>query len=142
MTQFLRTNEAGGVSPCVATDHLVFASALAIDTKTMKRVPEAKTIADETRIVIKRLESLLAEAGCTLRDVAKTTCFVRDEAYRMEFVFAYKECFDPGPYPSRASYSIGLAGDCRVQIDAIAILPTDGARPRGCPPSSPRASGR
>ena len=123
MTQFLRTNEAGGVSPCVVTDHLVFAAALAIDTKTMKRVPEAKTIADETRIVIKRLESLLAEAGCTLRDVAKTTCFVRDEAYRMEFVFAYKECFDPGPYPSRASYSIGLAGDCRVQIDAIAVRP-------------------
>ena len=123
MTQFLRTNEAAGVSSCVVTDHLVYASALAIDLKTMKRVPEAQTIADETRIVIKRLESVLAEAGCTLRDIAKTTCFVRDEAYRFDFVYAYKECFDPGPYPSRATYSIGLAGDCRVQIDAIAIRP-------------------
>ncbi len=124
MTRFLRTNEAAGVSSGVVTDHFVYASALAIDIKTMKRVPEAHTIADETRIVIKRLESILAEAGCTLRDIAKTTCFVRDEAYRFEFVYAYKECFDPGPYPSRATYSIGLAGDCRVQIDAIAIRPT------------------
>jgi 2-iminobutanoate/2-iminopropanoate deaminase len=122
-TRFLRTNAAAGVSPGAVTGHLVYASALAIDIQTMKRVPEAQTVADETRIAIKRLESVLAEAGCTLRDVAKTTCFVRDEAYRFEFVYAYKECFDPGPYPSRASYSLGLAGDCRVQIDAVAVLP-------------------
>jgi 2-iminobutanoate/2-iminopropanoate deaminase len=122
--KYLGTNEASGVSVCVVTDHLVYASALAIDPKTMKRVPEAQSVADETRIAVKRLESRLAEAGCSLRDVAKTTCFIRDEAQRFDFVYAYKECFDPGPYPSRASYSLGLAGDCRFQVDAIAIRPT------------------
>lgn len=125
MTRFLNSPELGpsatGVSAGAATEPLVFAAALAIDLETMKRVAEADTIANETRVCLRRLEGILREAGCTLRDIAKTTCYLSDEAYRSEFIDAYKEVFEPGPYPARCSFVLGLAGDCRVQIEAIAV---------------------
>jgi 2-iminobutanoate/2-iminopropanoate deaminase len=89
----------------------------------MKRVPEADTIADETRVVLERIQKQLANAGLTLRDIAKTTCYLREESYRMEFVEAYREIFAPGPYPARCTVVLGLAGDCRVQIEAVAAAP-------------------
>jgi 2-iminobutanoate/2-iminopropanoate deaminase len=112
-----------GVSAGASTGRFVFAAASAIDVATMRRVPEADTVANETRVVIERLGRVLNEAGCSLQDLAKVTCFVSDEAFRMEFIFAYRDLLAPGPYPSRATFSIGLAGDCRVQIDAIAVRP-------------------
>ncbi|MGH3242043.1 MAG: RidA family protein [Spirillospora sp.] len=99
---------------------LVYAVSLAIDVATMKRVPEADTVANETRVVLDRLGARLADSGLTLRDVAKTTCYLRDESYYEEFERAYREAFAPGPYPARSTVVLGLAGDCRVQIEAVA----------------------
>lgn len=112
-----------GVSAGAATSRLVFTAGSSIDATTMQRVPEADTIFNETRVVLERIERTLKEAGCTLKDLAKVSCFVSDEAHRMDFVYAYRDLLAPGPYPSRATFSIGLAGDCRVQIDAIAVRP-------------------
>jgi 2-iminobutanoate/2-iminopropanoate deaminase len=111
---------AHGVSAGAVTDRLVFASASAIDPATMRRVPEADTVANETRVCFERIERTLLEAGLDLSDIAKATCWVSDEAHRMDFIFAYRDLLAPGPYPSRATFSIGLPGDARVQIDAIA----------------------
>jgi 2-iminobutanoate/2-iminopropanoate deaminase len=99
---------------------LTFASSLAIDVETMKRVPEADSIAAEARVVFDRIENQLAREGLTLRDVAKATCYLREESYRAEFLDAYKAAFEPGPYPARNKIVLGLAGDCRVQIEVIA----------------------
>jgi 2-iminobutanoate/2-iminopropanoate deaminase len=113
------TNGAGNASGTV-TDDLVFASAVAIDVSTMRRVAEADTIEHETAVVLSQIADLLGQAGLTLRDIAKTTCYISDEADRMDFIMAYKKHFDPGPYPARCTFVMGLAGDCRVQVDAIA----------------------
>lgn len=120
MKAYLAPPSDGSTASGAATDHFVFACAVAIDVATMRRVSEAVTIADETRVVLRSIEAQLAEAGCTLRDVVKTTCYVSDEAHRMEFIYAYKEVFAPGPYPARCTFSLGIAGNCRVQVDAIA----------------------
>ena len=105
---------------------LVFAAASAIDPATMRRVPEAATLHDEVRVCLERLERRLGERGLTLRDLAKVTCWVSDEAHRMEFISAYRDLLAPAPYPSRATFSAGLVGDCRVEIDAIAAGPAGG----------------
>jgi 2-iminobutanoate/2-iminopropanoate deaminase len=105
------------------SDRLVFASASALDPATQRRVPEAESLRDEVRVCLERLERRLGDAGLTLRDLAKVTCWVGDEAHRMEFIYAYRDLLAPAPYPSRATFSTGLPGDCRVQIDAIAARP-------------------
>jgi 2-iminobutanoate/2-iminopropanoate deaminase len=102
------------------TGPFVYASSLAIDVQKMQRLPGADTIASETRIVLERITAQLERAGLTLRDVVKTTCYLRDESYRGEFLDAYKAAFTPGPYPARATVVLGLAADCRVQIEVVA----------------------
>lgn len=109
-----------GLSSGTATDRFVYAAGLALDQNTMKRREDAASIGDETRICLENIGILLAEEGLGLRDIVKTTCYLRDESYRGEFIEAYKAVFDPGPYPARCSFVLGLASDLRVQIEAIA----------------------
>lgn len=104
----------------VITDHLVFTGASAIDPETMKRVAGAETIKGEVKIILERIESVLAEADLTLKDLTKITVWLSEEQYRFEFIEAYVELMAPGPYPSRGLFTIGLVGDCRIQIEAIA----------------------
>jgi 2-iminobutanoate/2-iminopropanoate deaminase len=112
-----------GLSSGTATSAFVYAAGLALDQNTMKRRADAGTIADEVRICLENIGIILAEQGLTLRDVVKTTCYMRDEAYRGEFITAYKAQFDPGPYPARCSFVLGLASDLRIQIEAVAAKP-------------------
>lgn len=111
---------SAGLSSGTSTDKFVYAAGLALDQATMKRRTDAETIADETRICLENIGIILAEEGLTLRDVVKTICYLRDEAHRAEFIDAYKKVFDPGPYPARNSFVVGLASNLRVQIEAIA----------------------
>ncbi|MGV9292547.1 RidA family protein [Amycolatopsis sp. NPDC003676] len=122
MRQLLSTNAAGIAAGTVA-GNMVFTAASAIDVATMKRVSEADTIKDETRVILQRIERTLAEAGCTLRDLAKVTCFVSEEKHRLDFAAAWRDLLAPGPYPSRAMVRMDLVSDCRVQVDAIAVRP-------------------
>jgi 2-iminobutanoate/2-iminopropanoate deaminase len=55
--------------------------------------------------------------------VVKSTCYFSDEAHRFEAIEAYRQAFAPGPYPARCSFTLGLAGDCRVQIEVVAAAP-------------------
>ncbi len=112
-----------GLNPGVATNGYVFAGGMALDLYKLERLPEADTIAAETKLCLKEIEGILEAAGCTLRDVVKTTCYLSDDAYRAEFWQAYTEVFAPGPYPARCTFVVGIAGDCRVEIEAIAVRP-------------------
>ncbi len=123
MLKFLRERPSNGVSAGSVTDDFVFCAGIAIDSATMKRLPEADTIANETQAVLKRLEGVLAEGGCTLRDVVKANCYLTKDSFREEFQAAFKKAFDPGPYPVANTYVIGIAGDCRIQIEATAVPP-------------------
>lgn len=123
MPTFLSESELGdkyGLSSGVIVGDYVFVAGMALD-ENIKRSAEAKTIGDEVRICLGQIEDGLAKAGCTLRDVVKTTCWLSDESYRAEFIEAYREVFAPGPYPARITLVAGIAGDCRVEIDAIAM---------------------
>lgn len=109
-------------APAPARSPLVHASALAIDVATMALVPEADTIAHETEVVLARVGARLAAAGLGLEDVVKTTCYLSDERHLAEFSAAYQRAFG-GRLPVTCTVFLGLAGNCRVQIDAVAVRP-------------------
>jgi 2-iminobutanoate/2-iminopropanoate deaminase len=110
-----------GLSLGVDTPQMVFAAGMACDTENGTRMAEAVTIADETRICLEMVDAVLKEAGSSLKDVVKTTCYLHDRHYYKEFVGAYREFFGEGPYPARCTFYVGIGADCRVEIDAIAI---------------------
>lgn len=107
-------------APATARSPFVYASALAIDVATMRLVPEADTIAHETEVVLARIGARLEANGLGFADVVKTTCYLRDAAHLDEFATAYEKAFAPGPLPVTCTVVLGLAGDCRVQIDVVA----------------------
>ncbi|MGH3239215.1 MAG: RidA family protein [Spirillospora sp.] len=119
MKRLIKPN-TNGPSAGAVTDHFVFAAASAIDPATMRRVPEAESLHDEVRVCLERIERTLNEAGLTLKDLTKMNCWVSEERHRLDFAYAYRDLLAPGPYPSRSLFVIGLPGDCRVQIEAIA----------------------
>lgn len=129
MTEFLNPRNLPypnfGLSPGVATRDLVFAGGMALDLDTLRRKEEADTIANETRVALSEIEDTLKAAGCSLRDVVKTTCYLSDDSYRKECWEAYTEAFAPGPFPARTTFVVGIAGDCRVEIDAVAVRPKE-----------------
>lgn len=128
MTEYLNPAELGdfsssGLSSGTATETFVYAAGLALDPTTMQRRADAVSIADETRICLDNICKILDEVGLGLCDIVKTTCYLREESYRFEFIEAYKSAFGDGPYPARNSYVLGIASNCRVQIEAVAVRP-------------------
>ena len=69
---------------------------------------------------MKNIEAILAEAGCTLADVVKTTIFLKDLNDFAEVNAAYATFFPENP-PARACVQVAkLPRDAKVEIEAIA----------------------
>ena len=69
---------------------------------------------------MKNIEAILAEAGCTLKDVVKTTIFLKDLNDFAEVNAAYATFFPANP-PARACVQVArLPRDARVEIEAVA----------------------
>ena len=69
---------------------------------------------------MKNIEAILAEAGCTLKDVVKTTIFLKDLNDFAEGNAAYATFFPENP-PARACVQVAkLPRDAKVEIEAIA----------------------
>lgn len=79
-------------------------------------------VAAQTKQVFANLEARLAEAGATLADVVKTTCFLTDIATFAEFNEAYVAGFGDHR-PARSTVGVaGLPGGAVVEIEAIAVV--------------------
>ena len=77
---------------------------------------------------MKNIEAILAEAGCTLKDVVKTTIFLKDLNDFAEVNAAYATFFPENP-PARACVQVAkLPRDAKVEIEAIASVTLDPAR--------------
>lgn len=122
MTTFLTATptESGFASGAVVGD-LVYAEADALDAATGRRVPEAGTIAEETRVCLDRLAAVLAEADRGLGDLVKINCYLARDEDRAEFWATYDEVFaELGVSAVRLTQVGGVAGEARVLLDAIA----------------------
>jgi 2-iminobutanoate/2-iminopropanoate deaminase len=109
------------LSPAIETDHSVIVSGtVAFDETTGHRLAELDTIQAETKWCLDMIAKLLGLAGCSLRDVVKTTVYLADRDYYAAMNEAYSEYWDQGDFPTRATLVVGLVSDCRVEIEATA----------------------
>ena len=106
--------------PATRVGNLVFCSgALGVD-ESFKLVEGG--VGAQTRQAIANLEAVLAEAGATLADVAKTTVWLTDLANFADFNAAYAEAFGED-LPARSTVTSELAiPGALVEIEAIASI--------------------
>jgi 2-iminobutanoate/2-iminopropanoate deaminase len=109
------------LSQGVETESLVFANGMAFDNETRTRMAAADSIADETRIVLDAIDAMLRDSGCTMADVAKTTVYLSERSFYDEMNSVYREYWQPGEFPTRATIYVGLGSECRVEIDVMAV---------------------
>ena len=103
-----------------AAGSMVFVSGqLPIDPKTGELCTGSMT--EQTNQSMNNVAAILAEAGCTLADVVKTTIFLKDLGDFAEVNAAYAAFFPADP-PARACVQVAkLPKDARVEIEAIAV---------------------
>lgn len=115
---------ASPISQGIRIGPMIFVSGqLGIDPKSQKRVSGG--IAMETEQALKNVEAVLEQAGASMADVVKTTCFIADNDDFAVFNEAYSRFF-PGHRPARSTVQVGLTRGCLVEIEAIAYLRTAG----------------
>ncbi|NBC83603.1 MAG: hypothetical protein GVY19_09495 [Bacteroidetes bacterium] len=81
---------------------------------------EEESIASQTKRVLHNLEHILQEAGFTLQDVVKTTCFLQDMNDFQSFNEVYDQFFNSGS-PARSAIEVSaLPRGALIKIEAIA----------------------
>lgn len=107
---------AGPYSQGIMTEQFVFVSGQRpVDPATGKMREGIKA---QTEQVIKNVESVLKEAGCTLSDIVRSTVYLSDIAYFNEMNQVYSAMV-PEPFPARSTFGVQLRG-ILVEIDVIA----------------------
>src|SRR4051812_44383438 len=77
-------------------------------------------VVEQTRQVIRNLETVLAAGGARLSDVVSVTVYLADPDLWTAFNTVYKELM-PAPYPTRTAIGASLRGFL-VEISAVAYL--------------------
>lgn len=80
------------------------------------------TIGEQTRAAMECVKAVLAEAGCTLDDVVKSTVWLADAGDFADFNAAYAEYFPVDP-PARSTVESKLMIDIKVEIEVVAHKP-------------------
>ncbi len=79
-------------------------------------------ISEQTEQVMKNLEAILSEAGCTFENVVKTTCLLSDIANFKAMNEVYGKYFTETP-PARAAFAVkDLPLGAMVEIEAVAVI--------------------
>lgn len=77
----------------------------------------------QTKQVFTNLSAVLEEAGSSLEDMVKTTCFLTDMNDFATVNEIYASYFPGGVYPSRSAIEISkLPKGALIEIEAIAII--------------------
>jgi 2-iminobutanoate/2-iminopropanoate deaminase len=114
--------KTGTYSAGIVCDGWLYVSGHAsLDLKTGALI--SGTIGEETSVTLTSIGKVLAEAGCTFEDVVKCTCYLARIEDFNEFDKAYAKFFDGVP-PARSTVQAGLGGGIKVEIDAIARIPS------------------
>ena len=93
-----------------------------LDMKT--GVGLASTIEEETALTLKNFELILKNAGIDRHHVVRCTCYLSDMKYFEGFNQTYGELFT-GIRPARTTVQAGLMKGIKVEIDAIARMPSN-----------------
>ena len=80
-------------------------------------------IKEQTRQTLENIKAILEEAGTTLDNVLKTTCYLKELDDRPGFNEVYASYF-PDNRPARTAFQAGALGEgMLVEIEAIACIP-------------------
>lgn len=116
----VRAGQRQPLSAAVAWDRLVFVSG---QVPMANGQPCAADIAGQTHATLDMVAAVLADAGCTLADVVKTTVWLTDAADYPAFNAAYGERFAPETAPARSTVIAGLIAPVKLEIEAVAVRP-------------------
>ncbi|MDW7747930.1 RidA family protein [Halomonas sp.] len=110
-------------SHMVIDDDYVFLSGL-----TAEDIQGGETVigdmAEETRLVMRSLQRMLASAGCDMADVVRVDVHITDLDMIRDMDAAYAEFFDAHRYPARTcTQSPRLYGGAHVEITVMARRP-------------------
>lgn len=125
MKKVIATNNApGAIGPysqaIVANGMLFISGQIPINPATGNIVEGG--INEQTEQVMKNLQAILAEAGCTFDNVVKSTCLLSDMANFGAMNAIYGKYFTENP-PARAAFAAkALPKDVMVEIEMIAVL--------------------
>ena len=110
----------GPYSQAIVSGDFVFCSGqIALDPETGSLV--ANGIEQETRRVMDNLKAVLAESGCTMDNVVKTTIYLSDMNDFPRVNEVYGEYFTDLP-PARGTVQVArLPKDAHVEIECIAV---------------------
>src|SRR3989338_5746806 len=110
----------GPYSQAVKADRYLFVSGqIPVEPNTGDLV--TGSVEAETRQVLTNIQMILEAAGFGLKDVVKTTVYMKDLSAFAGMNGVYGEFFAP-PYPARATGGVGgFPKGVRVEIDAIAV---------------------
>ncbi len=104
-------------SPAVKAGPFVFVSGQVAMGATGEIVPGG--IEAQTRQTLKNVEKALALAGCTLKDVVKSTVWLDDARDFWTFNRVYAEFFSENK-PARSTTQAKLMIDAKLEIEVIA----------------------
>jgi len=120
----ISTNNAPGAigpySQAIEMGGFIFVSGqIPVDPKTGSIT--GSEIKEQTHRVIQNIDAVLKEAGCTLDNVVKTTCYLSSMDNFTEMNNIYAKYFVDIP-PARATIEVSrLPKSVLIEIDAIAI---------------------
>jgi 2-iminobutanoate/2-iminopropanoate deaminase len=105
----------------VANGTVYAAGQLGLDPATSQLVPGG--IVAETRQALSNVQSVLAEAGCSMDDVVSSNVYMVNLAEFAAMNQVYAEFFKRNP-PARTTVGVaGLPKGAAVEITCIAVLP-------------------
>lgn len=116
-------------SHMVIDDDYVFLSGL-----TAEDIQGGETVigdmAEETHLVMRSLQRMLASAGCDMADVVRVDVHITDLDMIRDMDAAYAEFFDARRYPARTcTQSPRLYGGAHVEITVMARRPAECKEP-------------
>ncbi|KAI7834954.1 endoribonuclease L-PSP [Kickxella alabastrina] len=111
----------GPYSQAIIANNMVYVSGQ-IPINPVSGEIEAQDITGQTEQVLKNLEAILVEAGSSIANVVKTTCFLDDINEWPAMNEVYAKVFHTAP-PARSAFEVGkLPKNAKVEIEAIAKL--------------------
>ena len=118
------TNAPAALGPysqaILAGDHIYISGQLGIDPATGEFAGD--TAALQARQAFANIDAILNQAGCSMNNIVKTTCFLSN----MEDFAAVNEVYEEfleEPYPARSAFEVAkLPKGGLVEIETIAII--------------------
>jgi len=125
MKRIVQTDQApaaiGAYSQAVIAGDFVFTSGQIARDPANNELVEGDVRAQTTR-VLQNLAAVLEAAGCSMKDVVKTTVFLQDMNDFAAFNEVYAGFFNDAP-PARSTVEAArLPLDVRVEIEAVALI--------------------